>query len=59
MSMVGKAMNKEKLEQYLSEKYSEEEGQKCTVILENLKYLGETKDGDEKIYFAGIIRRSG
>ena len=51
--------DKEKLEKYLSEKYTEEEGQICKVIIRDFRYLGKTEDGDERISFEGVIRRRG
>jgi hypothetical protein len=52
-------MDKEKLEKYLSEKYTQEEGQTCKVIIKYFQYLGKTDDGDDKISFEGVIRRRG
>lgn len=43
----------------MSKEYSEEEGQICKVIIKDFRYLGKNEDGDERISFEGVIRRSG
>ncbi len=57
MSEDSKTIDKDRLEKYLSEKYSQDEGRQCRVIINYFRCLGKNENGDEKISFEGVIRR--
>lgn len=57
MQKEKKTIDKEKWEKYLSEKFTQEEGRLCKVIIHDFQSLGKDENGDEKIYYEGVIHR--